>query len=489
MTGPHASPNRASIATSASWRFALFAPMWALATLCHVTNLAAGGLPEPLLAIPAVAFLLKPRSVPTFVVFVTLQAIEILVFQPCVGSHWLFSLFVALAILLTWSRLAFADGIHVDPGRLVDGFAPAVRLSLCLLYFYAVLHKLNWSFLDPSVSCAAAFPMSIWPNRIFGAACAWSTLAVEMAIPLLLMWRRSRAFGLMLALGFHLVLSLAFYVGFASMLFAVFSLFLPDNTPELVENWWARSSLRERRAVTVVRAFAARWSPRGRAALYSAVIVMAIASRLARPLWFAVFLLLYLIWAVTGAILVRTYAAAIFPLRRRFQYAHGFWKSSFALLYVVPILMLVNGASPYLGLKTESTFSMFSNLRTEGGVTNHLFIPESWQLANFQRDVVTLVESSDPRMNHLIGHEVPLVELRSLIAGRPFEGLGVRSFYRPTEARPRTSRLVYVRNGSRVVVDDVASDLELSTPPPFWLRQVLAFHIVRPAPYRCGGPS
>jgi hypothetical protein len=47
--------------------------------------------------------------------------------------------------------------------------------------------------------------------------------------------------------------------------------------------------------------------------------------------------------------------------------------------------------SPYLGLRTVPAFSMFSNLRTEGGVTNHLFMPATaLHVAAYQDDLVRI---------------------------------------------------------------------------------------------------
>jgi hypothetical protein len=50
------------------------------------------------------------------------------------------------------------------------------------------------------------------------------------------------------------------------------------------------------------------------------------------------------------------------------------------------VLFFLNGASPYLGFKTESSMAMYSNLRTEG-TSNHLFVPEGSQLTKLQTPV------------------------------------------------------------------------------------------------------
>jgi hypothetical protein len=44
---------------------------------------------------------------------------------------------------------------------------------------------------------------------------------------------------------------------------------------------------------------------------------------------------------------------------------------------------------------------MFSNLRTEDGVTNHLFIPTNWQLADYQKGLVKITDSDLPDFRKL----------------------------------------------------------------------------------------
>ncbi len=59
------------------------------------------------------------------------------------------------------------------------------------------------------------------------------------------------------------------------------------------------------------------------------------------------------------------------------------------------LVLVVNSLSPYVGLKTESSFTMFSNLHTEGGRWNHLFIPEAVRIFPYQDDLVRIVASND----------------------------------------------------------------------------------------------
>jgi hypothetical protein len=59
-------------------------------------------------------------------------------------------------------------------------------------------------------------------------------------------------------------------------------------------------------------------------------------------------------------------------------------------------LLVLNSLSPYLGLKTESSFTMFSNLKTEGPYWNHAFIPEAVKVFPYQDQLVRVTDSNDP---------------------------------------------------------------------------------------------
>ena len=58
---------------------------------------------------------------------------------------------------------------------------------------------------------------------------------------------------------------------------------------------------------------------------------------------------------------------------------------------MIPLVFFLNGISPYLGLKTEGSISMFSNLHVEGRTTNHFLhavIPGFW---NYSDEVITVI--------------------------------------------------------------------------------------------------
>ena len=87
---------------------------------------------------------------------------------------------------------------------------------------------------------------------------------------------------------------------------------------------------------------------------------------------------------------------ADFPLRPR-------W----APLWVIPLVVVLNGLSPYVGLKTETSWAMYSNLRTEVH-PNHFVVPASAKLFGYQDDLVEILATSLPALQEYVGGDVRL---------------------------------------------------------------------------------
>jgi hypothetical protein len=85
------------------------------------------------------------------------------------------------------------------------------------------------------------------------------------------------------------------------------------------------------------------------------------------------------------------------------------------LLFACPVcvLLMVIGMQPYLGLRTRMCFSMFSNLQTEGGVGNHLVMPQALQQTRWQNELVSISGSTDPGLAAIAErhHRIPILEL------------------------------------------------------------------------------
>jgi hypothetical protein len=132
-------------------------------------------------------------------------------------------------------------------------------------------------------------------------------------------------------------------------------------------------------------------------------------------------------------------------------------------------LILLNGFSPYLGLKTEAAFSMYSNLRTEGPHCNHLLLPAWLKLGPYQDDLVSIHASTEDvlRQNHERGEQLVGLEFERLV-GRLCRNPGA-----PVAVE-------YTRNGDRHFVTD-ACEAARPARPRRWADRFLVFRPVTAA--------
>ena len=68
----------------------------------------------------------------------------------------------------------------------------------------------------------------------------------------------------------------------------------------------------------------------------------------------------------------------------------------------ISTVFLITCLAPYLGIKTHSTFSMFSNLRCEGGISNHILFRAWMQPFGFLADMVTVTATNHERIRHFM---------------------------------------------------------------------------------------
>jgi hypothetical protein len=435
------------------WRDTLtqFSCLWAAASLFHTAsgrewtglwqvNLAAGWV------------LLQPGRLVPLAVLAGLQAATTVAKAPFVANHLLLTALLNVALLGAMAIAVVRRRQTPPPQAVMTLWAPAVRGSVIVFYGFVVFHKLNGDFFNAAVSCAGDFyraqleRMPFLPRALLAEAASIPlTIGFEAAIPLLLLWRRTRHLGAFVGIAFHWLLALnpkdGFY-NFSSMLIAVFYLFASDALA-------GRADARIDRRIRL----AARW--------FVAVVVVLIgldvsgaARRAGVPDPFFVLWVAYSTTMLIGAVLA---------MRGRWTRAAD-TASTFALtspaMALLPVVVFVNGLSPYAGLKTETSWAMFSNLRTEGGRSNHWIVPAGVQLFDYQRDLVVLVSSSDRGLQSLAeqGYAIPYFEVRR---------------------KPDVS-IEYIRNGQRQRYERVADDPAYPGPIPWLLRKGLSFRPIAP---------
>ncbi len=295
--------------------------------------------------------------------------------------------------------------------------AALLRLEVLAMYFFVVLHKLNVDYFNPAYSCATQlyadivkdypfFPSGAWTDPL----CIYGALAAEAAIPLLLLFRRTRLWGVGLGLLFHFMLSPhpnRFIFSFSALLYAAYFLFIPRDVLAEMAAIWGRmlSRLRDRWL----------WFALAAAGAASAIVLL----RLLTPQFVKdmriidhahVYLSagIRLAWMLLALFNMYAFGRAMWICRRpesrrddQANDAEPLFRPAFTTpLLIFPLLVGFNGFCPYLGLKTESAFAMYANLRTEGWRNNHLFMPRI-DLANYQADLVEIVDSNDRGLRKL----------------------------------------------------------------------------------------
>lgn len=409
-------------------QFAVFAFLLALAVLFHQSRLGDWEVfsPHIVVSLSAIFVLLKPSSLRRFLLMLTVDLVVLTIDLPLVVNHW---------ILLALTTIGLGAGLAVaamrrapwlsDPGQVYRRIAPVVRIQVVLVYLFAVLAKLNTDFLDPVLSCGAAMsqdllgqvPVSLYASWQDGPAIA-GTLLIEALVPIGLLLRRARVATIIGGGLFHTVLALAGHVPFSGFAFAFYALFLPDDTSRRLRALM-EGSPRLHAVAGRVAGFAR--SPAAFPVLGGAWVVTA-AGFTYGPEAFGTLVAraavaLFVVYAlVLAAVLVGCLrqGGPSHYLSHAFRLAHPVWA-------LAPALVVLNALTPYLGLKTQNAFTMYSNLQTEEGAWNHLLLPEAMRVFGLQDDLVRIVSSDDELLARAAASETRLVEheLHTYLADHP----------------------------------------------------------------------
>jgi hypothetical protein len=359
-------------------RFGLFARLWGVALVAHVVaNPAHGGgvdalvVTKALVGVAGLWLSIRPSRA-VLLIASALVLPSLLEEIPLTGSHWMLAALVSTAVLATGAR--------------PEATEPAVRWVLIVFYCFAAFSKLNSGFVDPQVSCATFYAdqslHELGVGPLHGALAhlvAYGSLLTELSIPILLAIRRTRFWGVVLALCFHGVISFdhgQHFYDFTSVLLPLFVLFLPDRPVTAVEGLFSVGSPRTRRILV------AAW-----VSLAAVCLIMALRPLSAFTLdWqrhvpFVVWIPFYLALVVT---VVRSRAPG-----DRVALA----LSPIAIAVVATAAL--NGAAPYFEVKTAFSFNMYSNLQIADGDSNHFIVRRGFPLRDGYRDPIEIVATTD----------------------------------------------------------------------------------------------
>ena len=297
---------------------------------------------------------------------------------PVVANHVNLQLFTIIMVLLFAAR-------EFKGGSLKLIFAQQT-FGLCLVatYFMSAVHKLNFDFFDSQFGCTT------W---MYSKANNWLNLGIIESMPqwfftispyiyvgvlfsatiALLLPGLYRAMGLITLFSLHSFLAFIGFADFSSICFSFYVLFIPKKI-------WNKSFKGYRL-----------WNFMPVEKWYSC--------------W-AFLMALFTALSFRFSLFERTHYQGLFLLVGVFPLAYlfvrslkdkkskYFWKTQKSLLsgvkwkaLVPAVLIVVFALSPYMGLRSKGTFTMFSNLKVEGGSNNHILIPQ-WDLFPFLKNIV-----------------------------------------------------------------------------------------------------
>jgi hypothetical protein len=404
----------------------------------------------------------SPRSAQALLTMAFAQILDWFSDQSIMGNHPLIMVAANATLLLSAVLQGFRRTWKADAAsQVLGGAAPAIRLQVLVIYSWATFHKLNTDFLSTEHGCVRflaidpinrPLPLALFsPTKPWIEAGIHGTLLVEGLIPLLLAFGRSRGWGILLAIAFHSFLSSGPRNGFSAFAVVIFPLLWLFASEESMERLVGLGRL------CLPRRIEPSLGTGLRLALLAAIAAASLADHALQinrtfPAWIS-FDLLVLAWLIAET---RRGIAAIGNARPNTL------RPANCVLLVMPLLTLLNGACPYLGLKTETSFAMYSNLRTEGGRSNHLLIPPGLAPFPFQDELVKIVDSSDPGLRAIArsGMSVTWFDLRR------------RAWMNPSMS------VSYSRHGQVTHLETVRDHQDLIPEVPGWLGRLMPFRPV-----------
>ena len=464
----------------------VFAFLWACQALVHQEFFQIWVWPPMLsgwiVTLAGVAVLLRPRSMLLFAALLTSSIVYNVLRWPLVANHILVESLCNITILaaLGWTLLRRnirpETLFELDPRTADDvyhRFSPVLRGMLVVMYFFAFVAKFNSDFLNVDVSCVSVmfkdllhrFPF-VPDTRWARYAALWGTVAIEAAIPMLLCFRRTRPAAIVIGLPFHFMLGLIGYRTFSGLAYVLYFLFVDRRFLEAL-GFWSEWVVRRLGAKPVRSALtAARWLVPVAIGILIAFAATDLSHAEVGP--FRLYRIPWIIWILWSLAMMSVYFRCLASASGQRDLA-GFAQTrpvSPGLLWAMVGLVFFNGMTQYIGLKTKTSFTMYSNLRTEGAVTNHLFVPSWLKIAGFQGDLIEVLDSEHPRLRELVEENdfLTYFEFRRLVSG--IDG---------------DFTVAYVRNGeerSFVRKDGLASDPELAQPHPALLAKLLYFRSI-----------
>lgn len=319
---------------------------------------------------------------------------------PWIPTHLMMELFLYLGILAAWTGLLVQTR---SSERAMDDYwqryAPLGRWLLILMYFYGTFHKINPVFLSPDTSCAIPFIKGVpiissladqnWAKIL----AIYGTLIVEAAAMCMLLIPRLKYYGMLMGMSFHWFIGISAFgtlAHFSAFALALHAFFIPSDAPrrfiedQSVPEWIRTRWFRQVATILIVLppfAFAllGNWTLMNTHFGLSSLVFILFVLRYGR--------------SQAPARSVRLVSQSV-------------------AVNMLAVAFFINGAAPYIGLRTTGAVQMFSGLRTEGGISNHYILRDPLYVFPYQRNTISVIHSKDWLLGYLQEHELGIPWLK-----------------------------------------------------------------------------
>lgn len=345
-------------------------------------------IPQALLGLSLLGFL-NPRSNFLLLINSFLFATFYIYSSPVASNNKTTAFFLSILIVFSILKTLISHrSITFDRNKVFYLIQGPGKLILVFMYFFGIYHKLNTDFFNPNISCAVELSRPIASilgqedNTTLNWIPIYLTFFVETIAIIGLLFQRYRKLGLAVSIPFHIIIAFtgyAFYMDFSTIVLAMYSLNINDESLGRIKCFYKKS----------VRPY---WLKKTTSLL---------------PVGFALTLFIYVTMICQGVCSYRSFmpifAFYSIPISfilifSRNVKREGWNESKSGILFLIPIAFFLNGLSPYLGLKTESSIAMYSNLYVEGRRTNHLLhgvLPGFW---DYSDEVITVIDSNNQQL-------------------------------------------------------------------------------------------
>jgi hypothetical protein len=430
----------------------VFAFFWAIAILMNnfkqAPGLADSAIEDILNFVTfliAVSLLFQPANTNTLILLAGLSTIQWIGFLPRMPNHWMIIGMINAAILVVWLHHQLTKKTRTE--HWFSKAEPLLRISFITCYGAAALVKWNSDFIfDMSVSCSVDMAGSelewLGINIDFSSMVwfPWLIALTETAIFALPLFWKFRAFGVMLASLFHLSLSLTPIsqgLGFTYTLWPLLLLFLSDKSYEatLKLGNQVRSVLTKKVDVALIRfVVTAFWGY-----IFFKYLIHPVRNEFDEMfVW---------LFRLAVGIVVGVGLAYVAWVGRGDRLKTRVFRIKGLNQYLIYSLVVLNVLAPYIGLKTYSTMTMYSNIKVEQGSTNHFVFPVI-PVFNYLNDVVEIKGTNLEYLQRRTNSEMQItwLELQRIMSQAPGAAIS------------------YVRDGETFTYRQAKENPELVTP-------------------------